>query len=70
MVFQSSQKMKYSELEKKLKKAGCYQVRTGGQHPIWHSPITGRDFPTSHHKSEVAKTGTVKSISKQSGVKL
>lgn len=62
--------MKYSEVEKKLKKAGCYIVRHGGNHPIWFSPLTGRSFPVSHHKSEEAKTGTLKSISKQSGVKL
>lgn len=62
--------MKYSELEKKLKKAGCYLLRDGGNHPIWYSPITGRTFSTSHHKSEDAKQKTVKSISQQSGVKL
>lgn len=34
-------KWKYNELEKKIKKAGCFD--TGKQmagHPIWHSPIT------------------------------
>lgn len=63
-------KMKYSEIEKKLKKAGCYLMRGDGNHPVWFSPITGRGFTTSHHKSQEAKKGTVKSISKQSGVKL
>lgn len=62
--------MKYSEIEKRLSKAGCYVVRTKGKHPLWYSPITGRYFSTSHHKSEEAKYGTMKSISKESGVKL
>lgn len=60
--------MKYSEIERKLKKAGCYEKRNGGNHPIWYSPITGRTFSTSHHKSADAKPKTVESISKQSGV--
>ncbi len=62
--------MKYSEIEKKLKRAGCYLVSTSGHHPVWHSPITGRSFTTSHHKSQEAKKGTVNAIRKQSGVNL
>ena len=62
--------MKYSELEKKLKKAGCYEVRQGGRHPIWFSPITGKEFETSYHKSQEVKFGTLKSIIKDSGVKI
>ncbi|MBW6536028.1 MAG: type II toxin-antitoxin system HicA family toxin [Mariniphaga sp.] len=62
--------MKYSEIEKKLKKAGCYWVRDGKKHPIWFSPITRLEFQLSHHKSQEAKFGTMKSISKDSGVNL
>lgn len=62
--------MKYSEVEKKLRKAGCYPLREGGNHPIWYSPITDKTFSLSRHKSEEAAFGTVKSISKLSGVKL
>lgn len=61
--------MKYSELEKKLRKAGCYVIDTGGRHPTWFSPVTGRLFQTSHHKSEEVKYGTLLSILKDSGVK-
>ena len=61
--------MKYSEIERKLTKQGCYYVKDGKKHPIWFSPITGREFQLSHHKSEEAKFGTLKSISKESGVK-
>lgn len=34
--------MKYSELERKLKKNGCYWLEDGPKHPIWFSPITGK----------------------------
>lgn len=61
--------MKYSEVEKKLKKAGCYFI-SSGDHPWWFSPITGNKFKLSNHKSEEAKVGTLKEISKISGVKL
>lgn len=63
--------MKYSELEKKLKKEGCYD--TGKQmrgHPLWYSPITGKKFKMSNHKSQEIAKGTLKSISKESGVEL
>jgi len=62
--------MKYSELERKLLKAGCQLERSGGNHPIWNPPITGMTFPTGNHKNEEVKTGTLKAISKLSGVKL
>ena len=61
--------MKYSEIERKLKKAGCYFVYDG-DHPYWYSPLTGNVFPLSHHKSQEAKRGTMIAISKISGVKL
>jgi hypothetical protein len=62
--------MKYSEAERKLKKAGCYYVRDGKKHPIWFSPITEKEFDMSHHKSEEIKMGTKECISKTAGVKL
>jgi predicted RNA binding protein YcfA (HicA-like mRNA interferase family) len=61
--------MKYSELHKKLKKAGCSIFRNGGKHPLWYSPKTGNIFPTSHHESEEVKPGTLNQILKQSGLK-
>ena len=63
--------MKYNELHRKLKKAGCYP--TGRQlcgHPEWFSPITGQKFATSNHQSEEVKTGTLKNIKRASGVDL
>jgi mRNA interferase HicA len=62
--------MKYSELEKKLRKGGCYFLRNGKRHPIWESPITGKKFELSHHPSEEVKNGTLKSIIRDSGVKI
>jgi predicted RNA binding protein YcfA (HicA-like mRNA interferase family) len=62
--------MKYSEVEKKLSKQGCHFVKDGKKHPIWLSPITGKEFQLSHHRSEEVKYGTLKSISRDSGVKL
>ncbi|HEY3388215.1 MAG TPA: type II toxin-antitoxin system HicA family toxin [Prolixibacteraceae bacterium] len=62
--------MKYSEVEKKLKKEGCSFYKDGSNHPIWFSPITGKKFSLSYHRSEEVKSGTLKSISKDSGVKL
>ena len=61
--------MKYSEVERKLKSAGCYLYRSGGNHEIWYSPITANRFLLSRHKSEEAKDGTLNQISKASGIK-
>ncbi len=62
--------MKYKELEKKLKKEGCYD--TGKQmsgHPIWYSPITDKYFKMSNHGSEEVATGTLNAILKAAGIK-
>jgi len=61
--------MKYSEIHRKLRRAGCYQIDTN-RHPWWYSPITGKRFQTSHHESEEAAPGTKKIIERMSGVKL
>lgn len=37
--------MKTSELIKILKSHGCVFVRSGGNHDMWYSPITNRQFP-------------------------
>ena len=64
----NGQTMKYSELEKILKKAGCYLVGNNA-HPVWYSPITNQRFQTGHHKSEEVKKGTLERILKQAGIK-
>lgn len=62
--------MKYSEVIRLLSKQGCYLVSHGANHDKWHSPITNRYFMLPRHASQEAKNGTIKSISKQSGVNL
>lgn len=62
--------MKYSEIHRALRNAGCFIIRNGSRHPIWKSPITGLLFETSYHESEEAKPGTLNSIRKKSGVKI
>ena len=61
--------MKYSEVERKLKNAGCYEAGEMNGHPLWYSPIANKYFKMSHHKSKEVANGTLKSISKDSGVK-
>jgi predicted RNA binding protein YcfA (HicA-like mRNA interferase family) len=62
--------MKYSEVERKIKKEGCSLYRNGKRHPIWYSPITNDYFELSYHGSEEVALGTLKNISTKSGVKL
>lgn len=60
--------MKYSELEKLIKQAGCYKLKEGANHTIWFSPITGQKFPVGRHKTEEVPTGTLKSIKRAAGI--
>ncbi|WP_302994156.1 type II toxin-antitoxin system HicA family toxin [Parabacteroides goldsteinii] len=63
--------MKYNELHRILNKHGCYETnRQRAGHPEWFSPITGRKFTTSNHLSAEVKPGTLKSIIRDSGVKI
>lgn len=61
--------MRYSELEKELRKIKCEIKRTGHKHNIWYSPVTGKSFPVSHHKTEEVPIGTLKSIKEAAGLK-
>ncbi|MBO7584082.1 MAG: type II toxin-antitoxin system HicA family toxin [Bacteroidales bacterium] len=61
--------MKYSELEKKLRKIGCYPVGGNqGGHPLWYSPLTNKMFQMSHHQSHEVATKTLIKIKKVSGL--
>lgn len=45
--------MKYKELERLVKKAGCYDTgRQQAGHPLWYSPATGKLFQMSNHPSK------------------
>lgn len=61
--------MKYSELEKLLRKIGCTVYKEGANHTIWYSPITGKTFPVGRHRTEDVRPGTLKSIKQASGLK-
>ena len=61
--------LKISELLKLLKDNGCFFVRPGGNHDIYHSPITGKDFPVPRHSTADVKKGLLNRILKQSGIK-
>lgn len=61
--------MKYSELERKLKKIGCYLDGEMNGHPLWYSPKTDQYFKMSHHKSHEVAKGTLSDIEKRSGLK-
>lgn len=60
--------MKYSELERMLRKAGCTVSREGRGHSIWYSPITGKYFPVGRHSQQEVPAGTLKSIKKDAGL--
>ncbi len=60
--------MRYSELIKELKRINCTVVHEGGRHTLWYSPITGKKFPVSRHKTEEVPTGTLKSIKRDAGL--
>lgn len=63
--------MKYTELHRKLKKAGCYETgQTRNGHPEWYSPLTGQYFTTGAHGKQEVATGTLRNIKKASGVNL
>ena len=48
------------EVLRLLKQAGCVLVRNG-HHPIWHSPLTDRNFPVPHRiKSRFTANGILK----------
>ena len=60
--------MKYTELEKKLRKAGCYQIGNKA-HPVWYSPITKKEFNTGHHDTHDVNPNTLHKILKEAGLK-
>ena len=60
--------MKYSELERKLRAAGCTVQREGSSHQLWHSPITGKTFTVGRHKGQEVPKGTLKSILRAAGL--
>lgn len=60
--------MKYSELERMLRNAGCQIIREGANHCLWYSPTTGKTFPVGRHKTQEVPSGTLKSIQRAAGL--
>ncbi len=61
--------MRSGEIIKMLEKAGWTEVRQTGSHKQFRHPEKTGTVTVPHPKSEMA-IGTIKSIEKQSGVKL
>jgi len=65
----SDKELTPKEVKRKIQKAGCYFVRSGGNHEIWKSPITNRKFQIPRHAVDIP-IGTLRDIQTKSGVKL
>jgi len=62
--------MKYSELERLLKKTTKSRWHHDGtRHPVWYNSETDDFFEMSFHKSEEVAKGTLNDILKKSGAK-
>ena len=61
--------MRYSELEKELRKIKCQLRHEGANHEIWYSPVTGKQFTVSRHKTQEVKAKTLHSILKAAGIR-
>jgi len=60
--------MRYREVEKKLKKLGCIELKSkGGSHRKWINPSLGRGSPVPDWGSKDLKNGTLRSIVKMLG---
>ena len=42
--------MKRHDLISQLEKSGCYLIRHGGKHDIYHNPNNGRTEPIPRHR--------------------
>lgn len=61
--------MRFSELQRKLEKAGWQIARTGKHHIYIHSDKPGTQIPIGKHKSEEVPIGTLNKILKLAGLK-
>ena len=55
-----------TKLKRKLRKAGCRRVRQGrGDHQIWFSPVSGKNFPVD---SNIKSRHTANAVLAQAGL--
>ena len=62
--------MKITELERKLRKQGCYFVKHGKRHDLWFSPITNSHFPVPRHGAKEVPDVNLHDIVEQSGIRI
>ncbi|MBO4849847.1 MAG: type II toxin-antitoxin system HicA family toxin [Prevotella sp.] len=60
--------MKYNELYRKLRKAGCFLLHHGKRHDIWVNPRNGKTTEVPRHGTEEVPKGTLKSIYQRLGL--
>ncbi|MBR0275431.1 MAG: type II toxin-antitoxin system HicA family toxin [Prevotella sp.] len=60
--------MKYNELYKKLKDAGCTLLRHGKSHDIWMNPANGTSVAVPRHGTREVPPGTLNSIYQRLGL--
>jgi mRNA interferase HicA len=62
--------LRYRELEKKLKKLGCFEIenKTGGSHRKWINPENKRAAAIPDWGSKDLKNGTLQGAIKQLGL--
>ncbi|MGB5636193.1 MAG: type II toxin-antitoxin system HicA family toxin [Waterburya sp.] len=59
--------MKRRDLIAQLEQAGCYLIRHGGKHDIYHNPDTGKTEPIPRHReiNERLAKKIIKSLTKE-----
>lgn len=60
--------MRYSELYRKLRKAGCFLLHHGKCHDVWKNPANGKKAMVPRHGTEEVPIGTLKSICQELGL--
>ncbi len=60
--------MKYNELYKKLRKAGCFLLHHGARHDLWENSKNGKQTRVGRHGTEEVPKGTLKSIYQELGL--
>lgn len=61
--------VKYNELYRKLRRAGCSLLQHGGRHDKWVNPANGKETWIPRHGTEEIPKGTLNSIYRQLGLK-
>lgn len=61
--------MKYREVEKKLKKLGCFEIKSkSGSHRKWINPAVNQGAPLPDWGSKDLKMGTLRAAVRQLGL--